>query len=357
MRKKIFLAASFLPLTATVFPANAETTGPLELPTYSIDFRRAVQIAQLELAKTARSGLANESEVATSKTSGGLKDAQGDGGYKDSKGGGSKTGSGAATDRYKTDGGYKESKGAGGSKTGSGAATDAYKTDGGYKDSKGAGGSKTGSGAATDGYKTDGGYKDSKGAGGSKTGSGAATDGYKTDGGYKEGGAADGYKTAGGYKEGKEAGAADANAGKATDGYKGSAGIAEYMKSGRGGQGNLELKLERGASAPAEGNSRSAPRGLGGVKMDSEGSTAGAIKIDFESAGKTGPERGASVSDSLRPIGGEAAGPAKELQLATPPRTAPVLAPAAPALAPATPVAKPAIVNTPLLVPSVLPGK
>jgi hypothetical protein len=347
MRKKIFVAASFLPLAVNALPVNAETAERIEFPTYSIDFRRAVQIAQVELAKTARSGLANESEVITSKASGGYKDG------KDA--GGSKNGSGAANDGYKTDGGYKESKGAGGSKANSGKGPDAYTT-GGYKESKGAGGAKSDAGADNDGYKTAGGYKEGKAAGSSAKGDDGA-DGYKTAGGYKEGGSADGYKTAGGYKEGKDAGASDASAGKGGDGYKTSGGLVEYMKSGRSGLGSFDHKADGGLKMSAEDSYKRAPRGLGGVKMDSEGGTTGALKLESEGGVKGGVERGAGAPDAIRPIGGEAAGPVKELQVATPVRAAPVLAPASPVLAPATPVAKPAIGGAPLLVPSVLPTK
>ena len=327
---KFLFAASFLPLAASAAPPEPGAAVQQAFPAYSIDFRQAVLLAQVEL-KRAPADIATTAEgikttLGGDKDQGKTKAGKGGDGY--TTGGYKEQGKTAGAGKDKagegyTEGGYKEqgkTAGAGKDKAGEGY------TEGGYKDQAKAG--KEASSTADDGYKTSGGFKDHKGAGAGKM-------------------AADGYKTTGGFKESGES--------------KGLSGIADYMKSGRGAPPGLEerttgdLKITR-----TEGASKWGP--AGGIKGEEsaaagkalpDGTTTGGIKL--ESMQKS------SVIES--PLGGKSpvapAMPVETMKIAplsvplAPSAGAPPVAPVAPAvLAP-----QPVLIKSPTLVPSVLPTK
>ena len=381
--RKILVAASFLPFAATAAPVEPGTPAQQAFPTYSIDFRQGVLLAQVELNKSAADAAAAEGVKTTlggykdqgkigssgkggdaytaggykeqGKTAGAGKDGGGSdrytaGGYKDqAKTAGAGKDSGAS-DRYTT-GGYKEQgKTAGAGKDNSGG--DRY-TAGGYKDqAKTAGAGKDQQG---DGY-TAGGYKEQGKTAGAGKDASSADDGYKTAGGYKDhkdAGAGkmvgDGYKTAGGFKEG---GAPDA-------GGKALGGMSEYMKSGRGAPPGLDRGITTGEGKIATTQGADKWRPAGGIKSEenamggkpvAEGITQGGHKFD-------GPLK-AGVLES--PVGGKTllapAMPVETMKMA--PMPAPI-APAAgaPLAAPAVIAPQPVLLKTPTMVPSVLPTK
>ena len=215
---KMLFAASFLPLAASAAPADPSAAVQQAFPAYSIDFRQAVLLAQVELKRA-------PADIAT--TADGIKTTLG--GDKDR--GNDKAGKGG--DGY-TQGGYKEQgKTAGAGKD---KGPDAYTT-GGYKEqAKTAGAGKDKSG---DGY-TAGGYKDqakTAGAGKDKSGDGYASGGYKEQ--SKTAGAGkdrsdDGY-TSGGYKEqGKTAGAGKEAGAMPDEGSKALGGMKDHKDAGAG---------------------------------------------------------------------------------------------------------------------------
>lgn len=334
--RKILVAASFLPFAATAAPAEPGTPAQQAFPTYSIDFRQGVLLAQVELNKSAADAAVAES---VKTTLGGYKDqgkigssgkggdAYTAGGYKDQ---GKTAGAGkdnAGRDGY-TAGGYKEqAKTAGAGKDNSGG--DRY-TAGGYKDQAKTAGAGKDASSADDGYKTAGGYKDHKDAGAGKM-------------------VGDGYKTAGGFKEG---GAPDA-------GGKALGGMSEYMKSGRGAPPGLEGGMTAGEGKITTTQGADKWRPAGGIKSEEnamggkpvvEGITQGGHKFD-------GPLK-AGLLES--PAGGKAmlapAMPVETMKMA--PMPAPI-APAAgaPLTAPAVIAPQPVLLKTPTMVPSVLPTK
>jgi len=396
---KFLFAASFLPLAASAAPPEPGAAVQQAFPAYSIDFRQAVLLAQVEL-KRAPADIATTAEgikttLGGDKDQGKTKAGKGGDGY--TTGGYKEQGKTAGAGKDKagegyTEGGYKEqgkTAGAGKDKAGEGYTKGGYKeqgktagagkdkagegyTEGGYKEqgkTAGAGKDKAGEGYTEGGYKeqgktagagkdkagegyTEGGYKDQAKAG--KEASSTADDGYKTSGGFKDHKgagagkmAADGYKTTGGFKESGES--------------KGLSGIADYMKSGRGAPPGLEerttgdLKITR-----TEGASKWGP--AGGIKGEEsaaagkalpDGTTTGGIKL--ESMQKS------SVIES--PLGGKSpvapAMPVETMKIAplsvplAPSAGAPPVAPVAPAvLAP-----QPVLIKSPTLVPSVLPTK
>ena len=357
--RKILVAASFLPFAATAAPVEPGTPAQQAFPTYSIDFRQGVLLAQVELNKSAADAAAAES---VKTTLGGYKDqgkigSSGKGGDAYTAGGYKEQGKtagagkdGGGSDRY-TAGGYKDqAKTAGAGKDNSGG--DRY-TAGGYKDqakTAGAGKDQQGDGYTTGGYKEQG-----KTAGAGKDAS-SADDGYKTAGGYKDhkdAGAGkmvgDGYKTAGGFKEGS---ASDA-------GGKALGGMSEYMKSGRGAPPGLDRGVTTGEGKITTTQGADKWRPAGGIKSEesamggkpvAEGITQGGHKFD-------GPLK-AGVLES--PVGVKTllapAMPVETMKMA--PMPAPI-APAAgaPLAAPAVIAPQPVLLKTPTMVPSVLPTK
>ena len=395
---KMLFAASFLPLAASAAPADPSAAVQQAFPAYSIDFRQAVLLAQVEL-KRAPADIATTAD-GIKTTLGGDKDRGNDkagkggdgytqGGYKEQ---GKTAGAGKDKSDGYTAGGYKEQgKTAGAGKDKSG---DGY-TYGGYKEqAKTAGAGKDKSG---DGY-TAGGYKDqakTAGAGKDKSGDGYTSGGYKEQ--SKTAGAGkdrsdDGY-TSGGYKEqgktagaGKEAGAMpdegskalggmkdhkDAGAGKMlADGYKTGGGfkdagegkalgsVADYMKSGRGAPPGLEGRpageLKMGTT---EGGHKWSP--VGGIKGEdgagagkplADGATTGGMKID-------GAPKAVLMES---PLGGKTP-VAPAIPIEQPVKLAPLAVPGtpvpAPAVAPAVVAPQPVLIKSPTLVPTVLPTK
>ena len=69
--RKILVAASFLPFAATAAPVEPGTPAQQAFPTYSIDFRQGVLLAQVELNKSAAAAAAAEG---IKTTLGGYKD-------------------------------------------------------------------------------------------------------------------------------------------------------------------------------------------------------------------------------------------------------------------------------------------